>query len=281
MSAPSFADSEELRLLLIRLYVGGPGAWREDVEAAELMRFAMDKYAALANRHQLTPGDAAAAAFEAMRTRAVLLAKDPWASITRAVQVTLIAEERAQGLLCETRKARTRAVSVHHDAERFSDRETPICEFHHAFHLPAEQDQLDLDPPAATTEMEVPTSAEDAVDRAIQVFGELGWPEDTAHSAVNYICSRLVELGNRPSAFESLRRDRQARALLDLNQSAWLALLRAVLGTPDPDRIHTDAGRGLLLRLVLGEEPRDLLADHTLAGPIGLAAPNSIGSGHG
>jgi len=283
MTLPAFTDSEELRLLLIQLRVTGPNAWREDPDAAELMRFVMGKYAALAHRHQQTPADAAVAAFEAMRTQAVILAQDPWAAVTRAVQITMIAEERAQGLLCETRKARTRAVAGLHDAERFGDRDTPICDFHPAFHVPAEQvlesgDSTDTVTPGRT---EQSTSAEVAVERAVTVFTTLGWPEDTARSSLSFICARLVQLGNRPSTFESLRRDPQARVLLDLDQAAWLALLRAVLGNPDPDRVHTDGGRGLLLRLVLGEHPCDLVADPGLADLIQTAAPGFTGARHG
>lgn len=58
------------------------------------------QYAALARKYNLAAEDAAYAAFEAMRTRAVRTAIDPWAVVTRAVQITLIYEARAQGLLC-------------------------------------------------------------------------------------------------------------------------------------------------------------------------------------
>lgn len=43
----SFQDSEELRCLLRRLHAQGDGAWTHDPIAAELMRYARDKYAAL------------------------------------------------------------------------------------------------------------------------------------------------------------------------------------------------------------------------------------------
>src|SRR3546814_5147643 len=65
------------------------------------MRFATTKYAALARKYDLAPEDAAVAAFEAMRTRAVRTAVDPWGVVTRAVQITLIYEARAQGLRSE------------------------------------------------------------------------------------------------------------------------------------------------------------------------------------
>lgn len=59
--------------------------------------------------------EAASAAFDAMRTPAVRNAEDPWAVITRAVQVTLIAEESGNGLLCSTHQARRPQYSGFHD----------------------------------------------------------------------------------------------------------------------------------------------------------------------
>ena len=106
---PPFTDSEVLRATLHRLHSAGEQSWRDDPEAAELMRYAMDKYGALARKHHLEPEEAAVAAFEVMRTRAARDACDPWAVVTRAVQVTLIAEERANGLLCSTQHAARRS----------------------------------------------------------------------------------------------------------------------------------------------------------------------------
>ncbi len=72
-----FEHPEGLRALLIRLHGQGPWAWQHDPEVAELMRHAADRYAALARRHGLDPWEAAAAAFDAMRTGAVRRADDP------------------------------------------------------------------------------------------------------------------------------------------------------------------------------------------------------------
>ena len=109
---PSFTTTEGLRLLLVRLHYSGPASWQHDQEAAELMAYTMDKYGALARKHGLEPADAAVAAFDAMRTRAVRTAGDPWAVTTRAVQLTLIYEARAHGLLCSTHQARRAGVST-------------------------------------------------------------------------------------------------------------------------------------------------------------------------
>lgn len=279
MTSPVFADSEGLRRVLTRLHDSGDTSWRDDPEAAELMRFTMHRYGALAHKHGLEPADAAVAAFEVMRTRAVREADDPWAVVTRAVQITLISEARANGLLCSTSRARRAEVAVHHDALRFSDRETPVCDYHPAFHVPAEQDTLSLDD-EKEADAEAWTNAFHAVDTAVEVFAVLGWPPDTARAGIEYICSRLIDAGSRSAAFESLRRDRRPRAILDVDQPSWIALLRAILGHHHRDRVHTDAGRGLLLRLVIGHQVDELIADDNVAEPIMAAAPVLVGGGH-
>ena len=115
-----------------RLAAQDHGAWRHDAEAAALMGHVVRRYAKLARKHGLDPWDAAAAAFDAMRSSAVRNAEDPWAVVTRAVQVTLIAEERANGLLCSVYQARRPEFSSFHDPERFSDRENPLSDYHPA-----------------------------------------------------------------------------------------------------------------------------------------------------
>ena len=61
------------------------------------MQFTIRKYRSLARTHHCEPEDSAYAAFEAMRTLRVRTADDPWAVVTTAVKVSLIAEERADG----------------------------------------------------------------------------------------------------------------------------------------------------------------------------------------
>lgn len=89
-----FETSEGLRALLERLAAQDHGAWRQDREAADLMAYVVKRYAKLARKHGLDPWDAGAAAFDAMRSAAVRNADDPWAVVTRAVQVTMIAGAR-------------------------------------------------------------------------------------------------------------------------------------------------------------------------------------------
>lgn len=263
---PGFEESEGLRALLTRLHAQGRGAWRDDPEAAALMRHAADRYAALARKHGLDPWEAAAAAFDAMRTPSVRRAEDPWAMVTRAVQVTCIFEERANGLLCSVHQARRPQFSAFHDAERFSDRENPLTDYHAAFHVP---DTTEATEPAGSGTAGVTGAMEDT----IALFTLLGWPATIARAGVEYVCARLAEASSRTSAFEALRRDYHARALLDLPGSSWLAMLRVVLGNPDPDLTHTAAGRGVLLRLLVGEPLRALLSDDALLAEVVLSAP--------
>ncbi|MFB9309767.1 hypothetical protein ACFFRL_11265 [Agromyces hippuratus] len=259
-ASTSFHNSEGLRTLLDRLQSNGGTGWRTDPDAAELMRYAADRYAALARKHGLDPWEAAAAAFDAMRAPATLRADDPWAIVTRAVQVTCIAEERAQGLLCSVHQARRPRVSSYHDAERFSDREHALLDYHPAFRTDP------VDTPREPSES--PREVERAVEDAISLFILLGWEPDRSRGGVEYICNRLADAPSRASAYESLRRDYAARALLDIPQRAWIAMLRAVLGFSDQVHEHTVAGRGILLRLLVGEHLRSLLQDDDLIADI-------------
>lgn len=260
----SFRESEGLRILLARLQANGGVTWRTDPEASELMRFAARRYAGLARKHGLDPWEAAAAAYDAMRASSTLRADDPWAMVTRAVQVTCIAEERAQGLLCSVHQARRPKVSAFHDAERFSDREHALTEYHPAFRTSPADAQSD-EPPR----VEVAAAVEDA----IMMFTLLDWPADRARNGVEYVCGRLADAPSRASAYESLRRDYPARALLDVPQRAWMAMLRALLGSGNPLQAHTKAGHGILLRLLLGEPLRALFRDDDLVADIVNNAP--------
>ena len=267
----SFRTPEGLRALLERLHDDGKGAWRRDVDVAALMEYTAGRYASLARKHGLDPWEAASAAFDAMRTPAVRNAEDPWAVVTRAVQVTLIAEERGNGLLCSTHQARRPQYSGFHDPERFSDRENPLTDYHEALQVaPAGEDENESDDEVSGVVR--------AVEDAIRLLALLDWPEQTARAAVEHICTRLGDAPSRASAAESLRRDPHARAVLDLSSTSWNALLRAILGNPDPDQAHTAVGRGVLYRLLVGEPLRALLTDDDLVLLLGLNAPTLAGA---
>ncbi|GEP40109.1 hypothetical protein NPS01_37720 [Nocardioides psychrotolerans] len=277
MSTTEFTTAEGLRLLLVRLHYSGQGTWKNDAEAAELLAFASNKYGALARKYGLEPQDAAVAAFEAMRTRAVRAAADPWAVITRAVQVTLIYDSRAEGLLCSTHQARRSTVSANHDAERFSDRDSELAAFHPAFQVQPEQDVRDWDE-IETHADEEPTNAWMAADQAVQILTELGWPTVAARGCIEYICARLIRTGSREGAFESLRRDHQVEAFLDLDHETWMTVLRAVLGNQQSDFLHTSVGRGVLLLLMMGYLPSEIATDVGLSRAIESTAPTRGGT---
>ncbi|OUZ07030.1 hypothetical protein BHE97_18155 [Aeromicrobium sp. PE09-221] len=278
-----FTTSDGLRTLLIRLHDAGPGAWSNDPVAAELMAYTAAKYEPLARKHGLDPWEAASAAFKVMITRAAREARDPWAVITHAVRITCIFEERAQGLLCSVHQARRPHVSAFHDPERFSDRENPLTDYHPAFHITDPHDHADAETDANRAGSDgggrgsdrACMTAGSAAEDAIALFTLLGWDPATARSGVEHVCAALTKTGTRQSAYETLRRDKHARALLDLPRSSWTALLRALLGNPHPAYAATSTGRGVLLRLLIGETLDVLLRDDDLILTISLAAPGS------
>ena len=276
--AEDFSTSEGLRALLIRLHEGGEDAWVHDPVARDLMEFAADKYRALARKHKLDTWEAVAAAFDAMQYRSTREANDPWAIITHAVRITCVYEERAQGLLCSVHQARRAHVSAFHDPERFSDRDTALADYHPAFHTTdTHPSDIDTEPRESLGSAQACMSASSAAEDAIAILCLLDWPADTARASVEHVCGALMKAGTRQSAYEALRRDRHARALLDLPRHSWTALLKALLGNPHPAYAATTTGRGVLLRLLLGETLDLLLRDDDLILALALAAPNGRG----
>ena len=276
--AEDFTTGEGLRALLNRLAEGGEDAWVHDPVARDLMEFAADKYRALARKHKLDTWEAVTAAFDAMQYRSTREANDPWAIITHAVRITCVYEERAQGLLCSVHQARRAHVSAFHDPERFSERDTALTDYHPAFHstesLPSD---LDAEPREGIGSAQACMSAGSAAEDAIAMLCMLDWPPDAARASVEHVCGALMRAGGRQSAFEALRRDRHARALLDLPHRSWTALLKALLGHPHPAYAATSSGRGVLLRLLLGETLDLLLRDDDLILALALAAPRGGG----
>ena len=273
-----YTSGEGLRALLHRLHDAGPGAWEHDPVAAELMSYAAEKYTPLARKHGLDPWEAASAAFDVMRSKAARTADDPWAVVTHAVRITCIAEERGQGLLCSTAQARRKQFNTFHDPERLSDRETPLSDYHPAFHVTDDlPSDTEPDPHDLVGSAQACMSAMSAAEDAIALLCLLDWPADVARASVEHVCGALTKAGTRQSAYEALRRDRHARALLDLPRRTWTALLRALLGNPHPAYAATSAGRGVLLRLLLGETLELLLRDDDLILALALAAPRHRG----
>ncbi|MEE8600261.1 serine/arginine repetitive matrix protein 2 [Euzebya tangerina] len=257
LSQPGFLTSKGLRTTLDRLHAGGQGAWRTDGEAAALLRYAGERYAGLARKFGQSAEDAAAAAFEAMLYPSTRTAADPWAVVTVAVRATLIAEHRAAGLLTSVNRARRASYSVFHDAERFSDRDQELIEFHPA--LQTADQPNDPEPPFAVAY------------QVADVLVGLGWPRVQVEMAVEYVCGQVADIGARRAAYESLRRDKAIRVRLDLSHECWIVLLRLTLGHPSGTGVLRD---GLIARLLLGDSVATLAAS-----PEVLSAPPLRGGG--
>jgi len=120
-----------------------------------------------------------------------------------------------------------------------------------------------------------PASVTGAVEDAILLFMLLGWPEGTARPAIEHVCEALGRIGSRTATYEALRRDRHARALLDVPAASWTVLLRVLLGRSTPGYGATGEGRGILLRLLIGEGLPVLLGDDGLVATISHAAPHT------
>lgn len=128
-----FESQEGLRALLGRLHESGSGAWRGDREAAELMRYTAASYRLLARKHGMDAWEVVSAAFEVMLAPSTRNAGNPWAVVTRAVQITCHAETRAAEMLTSASKVRhTSRISGFHDAMRFAERDR-LADYHPTF----------------------------------------------------------------------------------------------------------------------------------------------------
>ncbi|MFI9487392.1 hypothetical protein ACIG47_13460 [Promicromonospora sp. NPDC052451] len=272
-----FASPEGLRQLLFRLRDAGPDAWATDPEAEALLDHCAHRFGALARRYRQSSHDAAVAAFEVLRAAATARAVDPWAAVTRAVQLTIQANERADALLCSTGKARRLMSGGHHDVVRFGEREDGERSW---------TDHLDTvtavgrRPPdysstrASSVNGVAPGEIPVAVANVVELLVALGWPRSVATNGLDYVCSRLGEAGNPATAFEYLRRDPTPLTLLDIPHRSWTALCRVVLG-PDDGLGHVT---GLLRRILSGEPISALLADQRLVNQIVRSAPQGHGA---
>ena len=272
MNPPAFTTPDGLRDLLRRFAdPGNPVRW-SGPEGHALAHYCIGRYAPLARKYRQPLDDGASFAFEVMCDPHLLDAHDPWAVVTTAVKRSFSAQFTGESLLCGDRAAR-RAVDVH-DPARISDRDWTFLEVHL---LPAgDDDDRDSAAPRQTKAGAIaPVELSAAVDGAVQVFRAFGWPCVSARFTLEYIGGRLELAGNPATAFEYLRRDKIARARLDLDQRAWTAVLTAVLGSPDPDRSLVPAGQGLLLRILAGCPLDEVAADHALARILASSAPHS------
>lgn len=261
-----FESPEGLRALLIRLHQDGHGAWRGDREAAELMRYTAARYQRLARKHGLDAWEVASAAFEVMLTDSPRRADDPWAVVTRAVQITCGVEVRAAGLLVSTGRVRhTGRIAGFHDAVRFAEREN-LADYHPAFAVAPDDDDPDPDDDDGRVAA--------VLSETVGLFVSAGWDAALVADCVEHVAYRLADLSSRPRAVEVLRRDRRVPVLLGLPRRSWTALVRIVLGHPDPKHVDTPTGDGVLLRLLSGEPPKSLSDDDALTSAIRAAHPD-------
>ena len=263
-ASSSFESPEGLRALLTRLHDAGPGAWRDDREAAELMRYTVIRYRRLARKHGLDAWEVASAAFEVMLAPSTRNAGNPWAVITRAVQITCHAETRAAGMLTSASKVRHTARIVGlHDAVRFAERER-LADYHPAF------THHDDD----TDESEQETRVAALLSATVALFESAGWDAALVAECIELVAYRLAGLSSRQHGVEVLRRDRSIPMLVGLPPRLWSALLRIVLGHPDPKHAGTPVGDGVLLRLLNGEALGALRKDEALIEAIRAANPD-------
>ncbi len=243
-----FTSREGLRDLLTQLT--RDHLWRTHPAARALMEYTEQKYLALARSWHRDPADAVYEAFMAMRTPWVIRADDPWAAITRAVELGIAAEVHAERLLTSTDKARR--------PEHRPD-EYPVRAGHYEtffYHVLAA-----ATPPAS------PMVAVERVVRSASVFlVTTGWHPRTIETAVEYICHRLTSLASTQSGIDVLRKDDAMRQRLGYSQHDWSGLLRLLLGPRSKKTVTgTDPARlGIFARLLLGDRTEDLLADRAL-----------------
>lgn len=276
-----FTTGEGLRILLIRLHMDGKSAWSTDPEATELIEFCMAKYAGMARKYRQTPHDAAFAAFEVLRAPATAEADDPWGVVTRAVQLSLMAEDRANGLLCDQSRARRLLTSDQHDAQRFSDYELDGARSIETITGeavsvdPALLDHLDAaDAVVSSRPSQIAAvEARTALDVAAKVLAGFGWDPSEARGCLDYIAERLTITADAARAFEYLRRDKTALGRFDLELRRWTALCAVVLGHPHhPALVVRD---GLLVRLMRGQRTTELLTDTRLVRALQAASPEA------
>lgn len=260
-----YESPEVLRSLLIRLHDAGPGAWRGDREAAELMRYTATKYRPLARKHGLDAWAVASAAFEVMLAPSTRNAGNPWAVATRAVQITCHAETRAAGMLTSASKVRhTSRIVGFHDAVRFAERER-LADYHPAF---THYDDGD------TEESEHEARVVALLSATVALFASAGWDAALVAECVEHVAYRLADLSSRQRGVEVLRRDRTIPMRLGLPPRSWSALLRVVLGHPAPKHAGSPVGDGVLLRLLHGETLDALRGDEVLMKMIRAANPD-------
>jgi hypothetical protein len=223
----------------------------------------MERFSGLAKKHGLSAEDAASVAFEAMRSPSVRYSADPWAVIVRAVVTSCRAWQFADEALTSIETARRGGLSGCR-AERLSEREIPP-EYDTAFAV----DSFD----AEITDSGEGLSIREQAEQLAGLFAVFGWERESVVSAIEIVLRKLADAGSRPAAYEALRREHRWRLICCLPAESWTGLLRLLLGFPSEVYGYAGLGRGVLLRVALGESLADLALDAELAEAITRAAP--------
>ena len=147
---------------------------------------------------------------------------------------------------------------------RFAERER-LADYHPAF---THHDDGDTD------ESEHQARVTALLSATVALFASAGWDAALVAECVEHVAYRLADLSSRQRGVEVLRRDHAIPVLLGLPPRSWSALLRIVLGHPDPKHAGTPLGDGVLLRLLNGETLDTLHGDETLMKMICAANPD-------
>lgn len=240
-----FETPEGLRTLLIRLNDSGPGSWRGDREATELIRYTAFRYQQLARKYDMDAWEVTSSVFEVMLTHSVRAARNPWAVVMRTVQITCDAEKRAAGLLAATSKVRRPdRIAAFHEAVWFAERANLAN-----YHLALAVNPIGDDAEWSQVDEHVTT----VLVETVGLFVPEGWDGVLAADCVEHVAYRLGDLASRAIALESLRRDRAVPGLLGVPPRSWTSLLRVVLGNSEPKHQGTPIGDGVLLRSLSGD----------------------------
>src|SRR5690606_5150245 len=125
-----------------------------------------------------------------------------------------------------------------------------------------------------TGESEHETRVTALLSATVALFVPAGWDPELVAKCVEHVAYRLADLSSRQRGVEVLRRDRTIPMLLGLPPRSWSALLRIVLGHPDPKHAGSQVGDGVLLRLLNGETLDSLRDDEALMKRISAANPD-------
>lgn len=250
-NAEAFLRSPEgLRTVLVVLDRLGPGAWATLPVAIALMEHAQERFAPVAQSWRRPVEDATYAAFLAMRGRSARTANDPWAVVTRAVELSMQAEAYGERLLISPDKARRRQHRPSMSPVRAGNYEEFLY------------DVLSTEDVAVSGDHDIAgDSAGPVVTTSAAMLTIAGWREANALWACEYIASRTADMGSQESAIDVLRRD-VARLRVGLDKPEWAHLLTLLIGTKP--RPGNPGGIGVFARVLLGETLSELLGDSLL-----------------